>query len=71
MRRGKGNSEVVGPEGNRPGEGKSEGRGYGIGVRMGDRHGRGGDTGLQKQGKRIEWGGMERSECRRMGSNAN
>ena len=27
----------------------------------------GGDAGRRKQGKRLKWGGMERSECRRMG----
>ena len=37
-RGGAGNNEVVGPEGYRLGEGKSEGRGNGIGVRIGDRH---------------------------------
>ena len=38
---------------------KSEGRGDGIGVVTGDRHGRGGDAGLRQWGKRLEWGGME------------
>ena len=70
-RRGEGNNEVVGIEGNRLGEGKREGSGDGIGVQSGDSHGRGGDAGRRKQGKRIELGGMEQSECRRMGSNAN
>ena len=70
-RRGEGNNEVVVPEGNKLGEGKIEGSGDGIGARIGDRHGRGGETGRRTQGKRLEWGGMERRECRRMGSNAN
>ena len=39
-RRGEGNNEMVGPEGNRLGEGKSEGRVDGIGVQIGYRHGR-------------------------------
>ena len=65
-RRGEGNNEMVVPEGNRLGEGKSEGSGDGVGVRIGDRHGRGGNTGRRKQVKRLEWGGMERSECRQM-----
>ena len=65
-RRDEGNNEMVGPEGNRLGEGKSEGSGDGIGVRIRDRHGRGGNTGRRKQGKRLEWSGMDRSECRRM-----
>ena len=65
VRRGEGN-KVVGPEGNRLVEGKSEGSGDGIRVRIGDRHGRGGNTGRRKQGKRLEWGGMERNEFRRM-----
>ena len=66
VRRGKGNNEMVGPEGNRLVEGKSEGSGDGIGVRIGDRNGRGGNMGRRKQGKRLEWGRMERRECRRM-----
>ena len=65
-RRGEGNNEMVGPEGNRLGEGKIEGSGDGIGVRIGYRHGRGGNTGRRKQGKRLEWGGMERNKCRRI-----
>ena len=65
-RKGEGNNEMVGSEGNRLGEGKSEWSGDFIGVRIRDRHGRGGDTGCRKQGKRLEWGGMERSECRRI-----
>ena len=65
-RRGEGNNEMVVPEGNRLGEGKSEGSGDGIGVRIGDRHGRGGDTGRIWQGKRLKWSRMEQSECRRM-----
>ena len=70
-RGGVGNSEVVGPDGYRLGEGKSEGSGNGIGVRIGDRHGEGGDAGHRNQGKRINWGGMERSKCGRMGIMAN
>ena len=66
-RGGAGNNEVVGPDGNRLREGKSEGSGNGIG----DRHGGGGDAGHRKLGKRLEWGGMERSECRQMGSTEN
>ena len=65
-RRGEGDNEVMGPEGNRMGEGKREGIGDGIGFQIGDRHGGGGDAGRRKQGKWIKWGGMERSECRRM-----
>ena len=63
-----GNTEVVGPDGHRLGEGQGEGNGNGIGVRIGDRHGGGGGAGHRKQGKRIKWGRMERSECGRMGS---
>ena len=70
-RRSEGKTGVVVPEGNRLGEGKSEGSGDGIVVRIGDRPGRGDDAGRRKQGKRLEWGGMERSECRQMVSNAN
>ena len=70
-RRGAGNNEVVGPEVNKLGEVKSEGNGDVIRVRIGDRHGGGGDVRRRKQGKRLEWGGMERSECRRMGSTEN
>ena len=70
-RGGAGNNEVVGIEGYRLGEGKGEGSGNGIGVRSGDRHGGGGDAGHRNQGKRLKWGGMERSECGRMGSTAN
>ena len=31
---------------------------------FGDIHVGGGDVGHRKQGKRLKWGGMERSECR-------
>ena len=47
-RGGAGNNEVVGPDGYRPGEGKSEGSGNGIGVRIGDRNGGGGYAGHRK-----------------------
>ena len=70
-RGGAGNNEVVRPDGYRLGEGKSEGSGNVIGVQVGDRHGGGGGKGHRKQGKRLKWGGMERSECGRMGSTAN
>ena len=70
-RRGEGKNEVVGPEGDRLGEVKIEGSGDVIGVGIGDRHGRGGDAGHRHKGKRLGWGRMERSECRRMGSKAN
>ena len=69
-RRGEGNNEVVGPEGDILVEGKSKGSGDGIEVRSGYRHGRGGNVGRRQQGKRLEWGEMERSECRKMGSKA-
>ena len=65
-RRGEGNNEMVGLEGNRLGEGKREGSGDNIRFRIGDIHGRGGNTGRRNQDKRLKWGGMERSECRRM-----
>ena len=68
-RRGKGDNEVVGPEWDRLGERQSEGSGDGIGVGTGDRHGRGGNAGRGQQGKWLEWGGMEWSEFRRVGSN--
>ena len=51
-------------------EGQGEGNGNGIGDRLGVRHGGGGGTGNIKQGKRLKWGGMERSECGRMGMKA-
>ena len=70
-RRVEGKNEVVGTEGNRLGEGKSEGIGDGIGVRIGDRHVKGGDAGRRKKGKRIEWGGMEQSKCIQFVINAN
>ena len=37
-----------------------------FGVRIGGRRGRGGDTGLRQQGKRLEWGGMEWIQCRQV-----
>ena len=54
MSRGESNNEVVIPEGSRLGGGKNEVSGDGIGVRIGDRHGRGGNVGRRKQGKRLE-----------------
>ena len=57
---------MVVPEGNILREGKSEGSRDGIGFQIGDRHGSGGNTGRRKQGKRLKWDGMERSECRKM-----
>ena len=68
-RRGKGDNDVVGPEGDRLGESQSKGSGYGIRVGTGERHGRGGDAGRGQQGKRLKWGRMEWSKCRRVGSN--
>ena len=59
---------MVVPEGDRMGERKSEGGGDGIRIRTGDRHGRGGGTELIQWGEHIEWGGMEWSECRPVGS---
>ena len=67
-RRGEGDNEVVGPEGDRLGESKSEGSGDEIRIRPGDRHGRGGGTELRQWGERLERGGMEWSKCRPMGS---
>ena len=57
-------------EGDRMGEIKSKGGGDGIkiSIRIGDRHGRGGGTGLRQWGERLEWGGMDWSECQPMGS---
>ena len=63
MRGGAGNNVVVGPNGYRLGEGKSEGSRNVIGVRIGGRHGGGGDAGHRNQGKRLKWCGMEQSEC--------
>ena len=67
-RRGEGGNEVVVSEGYRLGESKSTGGGDGIRniIRIGDRHGRG--TELRQWRERLEWGGMEWSECRPMGS---
>ena len=67
-RQGKGDNEVMGPERDILGERKIEGSGDGIRIRTGDRHGRGGDTGLRQWGERLKWGGMEWSECRPVGS---
>ena len=60
----------MGPEGDRLGESKSEGGGDGIRIRIrtGDRHGIGGGTELRQRGERLEWGGMEWSKCRPVGS---
>ena len=54
VRRGAGNNEVVGPEGDRLGESKSEVSGEGTGIRTGDIYGRGKDAGLKQWGKRLE-----------------
>ena len=59
---GEGGNDMVGSEGDRLGESKRKGGGDGI--RIGDRHGRGGGTELRQWGERLEWGGMEWSECR-------
>ena len=62
-RGGEGGNEVVGSEGDRLG--KSKIKGGGDGIIIGDRHGRRvGGTELSQWGERIEWGGMEWSECR-------
>ena len=58
-----GYAKVVGSVGHRLGECQGEGNGNGIGVRFRVRHGGGGGKGNRKQGKRLKWGGMERSEC--------
>ena len=58
-----GNTEVVESDGHRMGEGQGEINGNGFGVRIRNIHGGGGGTGNRKQGKRIKWGGMERSKC--------
>ena len=50
------------------GRNKKKGGGDGIRIRTGDRHGRGGGTELRQWGERLEWGGMEWSECRPVGS---
>ena len=65
-----GYTKVVGSVGHRLGEGQGKENGNRIGVRLGVRHGGGGGAGNRKQGKRIKWGGMERSECGRMGMTA-
>ena len=70
-RGGAGNNEEVVPDGFILGESKGDGSGNGIGVRIRDRHGGGGDAGHRKQGKRLKWGGMERSECGQMESTEN
>ena len=56
------NTEVVGSDGHRPGEGQGEGRGNGIGVQIGDRHGGGRRRGTQKSGQADQVGqnGAER-----------
>ena len=59
---------MVGPEVDRLGEGKSEGGGDVIRISNGDRHGRGGGTELRQWGEWLEWGVMEWSECRPVGS---
>ena len=53
---------MVGSKGDQLIEGESKGGGDGI--RIGDRHGRGGDMEHRQWGERLEWGGMEWSECR-------
>ena len=60
----------MGPEGNWLGEGESAGSGNIIGVRIGGRQGRGrgGNAGRRQLYKRLEWGGMEWSEYRQVGS---
>ena len=59
---------MVGLEGGILRESKNEESGDVIGIRTGDRYGTGGDAGLRQWGKRLEWGGMEWSECRPVGS---
>ena len=66
-----GNTEVVGSDRHRLGEGQGEGHGNGLGVQLGDRHEGGGGKGNRNQGKRLKWGGMKRSKCGRMGSTEN
>ena len=65
-RRSAGDTEVVGAEGHRLGEGQGEGSGNRIGVRLRERHGGGVGAGNRKQGKRLKWGGIERGECVRL-----
>ena len=67
-RRGDGGNEVVGSEGDRLGESKSKEGGEGIRIGIGDRHGRGGGTEIRQWGEQLEWGGMEWSGCRPVGS---
>ena len=64
-----GYTKVVGTVDHRLGEGQGKGNGNGIDVRIGVRHERGGGARNRKQGKRLKWGGMERSECGRMEMN--
>ena len=64
--RGEDVNEVVGSE--RDGLGESKIKGGGDGIRIGDRHGRGVGTELRQWGERLEWGGMEWSKCRLVGS---
>ena len=47
--------------------GDSEIKGGGDGLRVGDRHGRGGGTKHIQWGERLEWVGMEWRECRPLG----
>ena len=56
---------MVGPAGHRLGESQGEVNRDGIGVRLGFgvRHGGIGGAGHRNQGKRLQWGGMEQSEC--------
>ena len=65
-RGGEGGNEVVRSEKYRLGESKIKGDGDGIKIR--DRNERGGGTELRQWGERLEWGGMEWSECRPLGS---
>ena len=53
-RGGEGGNEVVVSEGDRLVESKRKGGGDGI--RIGDRHGKGGGTELRQWGERINWG---------------
>ena len=53
-RRRAGDTEVVGAEGHRLGEGQGKGSGNRIGVRLGYRHGGGGGAENIKQGKRLK-----------------
>ena len=57
---------MVVSEGGRMGKIKSKGGRDGI--RIGDRHGRGGGKELIQWEERLEWGGMEWSKCQPVGS---